>query len=54
MPEYDYKCEACGKNFAVHQSYEEHDNSRVKCPNCGSLKTKRILAAVFTKTSKKS
>jgi putative FmdB family regulatory protein len=54
MPDYDYTCEACRKSFTVHQSYEEHDSERVKCPKCGSLKVQRVLAAVFAKTSKKS
>jgi putative FmdB family regulatory protein len=54
MPEYEYRCEACRKKITVHQTFQEHDTARVKCPKCSSTKVKRVLATVFAKTSKKS
>lgn len=55
MPSYDFECEKCGKTFTVKQTFEEHDRSkRVKCPKCGSTKSRQLIAAVCAKTSKKS
>jgi len=55
MPEYDYRCEGCGKRFATRQTFAEHDRTkRIKCPKCGSQKVTRVIGTVFAKTSKKS
>jgi putative FmdB family regulatory protein len=55
MPDYDFECVGCGKKFTKQQTYEEHDRQkRVKCPKCGSQRTRRVIGAVFAKTSKKS
>ena len=55
MPFYDYECRQCGKTFTRHESFEEHDRRQdVKCPECGSKKTQRLLAAAYVRTSKKS
>ena len=55
MPFYDYECRQCGKAFTRQESFEEHDRRRVpQCPDCGSRKTERVLAAAYVRTSKKS
>jgi putative FmdB family regulatory protein len=55
MPEYDFECAGCGKKFTKQQTYEEHDrHKRLKCPKCGSQRTRRVIGSVFAKTSKKS
>jgi putative FmdB family regulatory protein len=55
MPEYDYRCEGCGKRFVARQTFAEHDRAkRIKCPKCGSLKVARVIGTVFAKTAKKS
>ena len=55
MPDYDFECAACGKKFTKQQTYEEHDRrKRLKCPKCGSQRTRRVIGSVFAKTSKKS
>jgi putative FmdB family regulatory protein len=55
MPDYDFECVACRKKFTKQQTYEEHDrHKRVKCPKCGSQRTRRAIGSVFAKTSKKS
>ena len=55
MPFYDYECRQCDKKFTRQESFEEHDRRRVpQCPECGSRKTERVLAAAYVRTSKKS
>jgi putative FmdB family regulatory protein len=55
MPDYEFRCEACKKEFTLRQTFQEHDRTqRVKCPHCGSPKVTRTIGAVFAKTSKKS
>ncbi len=55
MPDYEYHCEACKKEFTIWQTFQEHDRSqRVKCPHCGSQRVRREIGWVFAKTSKKS
>ena len=54
MPDYEYECEKCRKKFTLHQTYEQHDRQRIKCPRCGGLKVKRVIGAVFAKTTHKS
>jgi putative FmdB family regulatory protein len=43
MPIFDYKCEACGHTFDVLQKAGE--GPLRKCPECGTLKLKKQLAA---------
>ncbi len=41
MPTYDYKCEACRKEFEHVQSMK--DEPLKKCPKCGKNKVKRLI-----------
>ena len=43
MPIFDYQCEACGHTFDVLQKAGE--GVLRKCPECGKLKLKKLLAA---------
>jgi putative FmdB family regulatory protein len=43
MPIFDYRCEACGHTFDVLQKAGE--GVLRKCPECGKLKLKKLLAA---------
>jgi putative FmdB family regulatory protein len=55
MPEYEFQCAKCGKEFTVDESMKEHDRPHhLKCPKCGSTKVDQRFASVFVKTSKKS
>jgi putative FmdB family regulatory protein len=54
MPTYEFKCEKCGKKFAVTETYSEHDRHDEKCPKCGSKKVGQLITPVYAKTSKKS
>jgi putative FmdB family regulatory protein len=55
MPFYDYQCKECGKTFTKQERIEQHERRRnLKCPECGSRKTRQVVSAVFVQTSKKS
>ena len=41
MPTYDYKCDACKKEFEHFQSMK--DAPVKKCPKCGKNKVKRLI-----------
>lgn len=43
MPIFDYQCQACGHTFDVLQKAGE--GVLRKCPECGKLKLKKLLAA---------
>ena len=43
MPTYEYRCDTCGKNFDVVQSF--HDAPLTECPTCGSA-VKKVFGSV--------
>ena len=43
MPTYEYRCDKCGKNFDVVQSF--HDAPLTECPTCGSA-VKKVFGSV--------
>jgi len=54
MPTYEYRCEKCGKRFAVVQRISEHGGRGPACPKCRSRSTRQLLSAFYAKTGKKS
>ena len=45
MIRYDYRCEECCKVFEVQkESYT--DKKKEKCPNCKSLKVRKIIGSI--------
>jgi len=54
MPLYEYRCEACQKEFSVVQTMTEHEKRNVVCPACNSRQVVQKYSAFFAKTSKKS
>jgi len=54
MPHYEYHCQACNKKFSLTLTLAEHDESKIKCPKCGSIKVEQQWAAFYATTSKKS
>lgn len=42
MPTYDYKCDACNKEFSVEQRITE--DPLKKCKKCGKLKARRMIS----------
>ena len=43
MPLYEYQCKKCEKKFEILVSFSELDNP-VKCPDCGSEETEKLLS----------
>jgi len=54
MPQYDYLCQACNKEFSLVLTLDEHEKGKIACPKCGSTKVEQQWAAFFATTSKKS
>ena len=55
MPQYEFECMKCGKEFTVEETMTRHEeHHQVKCPKCGSSKVEQRYGSVFVKTSKKS
>ncbi len=54
MPIYEFKCNSCGHQFDVFESFQERDQHKEKCPKCKSKDVKRVLSAASVITSKKS
>ncbi len=54
MPLYDYHCKACGKEFELALTLQEHESGKAKCPKCGSKKVEQEPATFFAVTSRKS
>ena len=54
MPEYEYQCAKCGREFSMRMSVTEHDTTQVSCPHCKSNETRQIISAFVTHTSNKS
>ena len=53
MPTYDYRCEACNKSFSLAMSMKEHDEKKIKCPKCSSVRVKQKVSSFFAITSHK-
>ncbi|HXY70809.1 MAG TPA: zinc ribbon domain-containing protein [Gemmatimonadales bacterium] len=54
MPTYEYRCEKCGKRFAVIERISDHTGRPPACPKCRSRATRQLPAAFYAKTVKKS
>ena len=55
MPFYDYECSQCNKTFTKQESFEQHERRRnLKCPQCGSRKTRQLVPAAHVQTARKS
>lgn len=54
MPVYEYRCNDCGKQFGIYQTYEEYGNVAVECPHCGSEDLERVIRAVRVSRSEES
>lgn len=54
MPTYEYRCDKCGKRFAVVQRISEHTGRPPACPKCRARSTHQELSSFFAKTGKKS
>ncbi len=46
MPNYDYRCNNCGRRIRLFFTYADYDAADPKCRNCGSKKLKRIISRI--------
>lgn len=44
MPEYNFRCKNCDRNFSVRTSISERH--QVKCPQCGGANLQQVFAPV--------
>lgn len=55
MPDYEFFCRGCNKQFTAHMSIEEHDQHAARCPKCKSAKhVQRAISHFNVQTSRKS
>lgn len=54
MPSYDYRCNHCGRSFALfYKSYKDYDAASPVCPHCQSADvTRRIRRVAISKPSR--
>ncbi len=55
MPDYEYFCRTCSKQFTAHMSIKEHDSQPVECPECKSpTGVEPVISHFNVQTTKKS
>jgi putative FmdB family regulatory protein len=56
MPQYNFLCRACKKEFSkiLTLSEHEHEKGKIVCPHCKSKDVEQRWAAFYAVTSKKS
>ena len=54
MPQYEFFCKDCQKNFSLILSLSEYERGGFECPECHGRNVEQKLAAFFAVTSKKS
>ncbi len=54
MPQYDYTCLKCKKNFSAFLTLAEHESGKVKCPKCRGTKVQQRPAVFSAVTTRKS
>ena len=54
MPQYNFLCRACKKDFSKILTLAEYEKGKIVCPHCGNKNVEQRWAAFFAVTSKKS
>jgi putative FmdB family regulatory protein len=54
MPQYQFFCQGCQKEFSLILTLAEFEKGGIKCPQCGSDKVEQRWSAFYAVTSKKS
>ena len=55
MPDYEFFCRKCNKQFTAHMSIEEHDRRVAECPECRSEQdVQRTISHFNVQTTRKS
>jgi putative FmdB family regulatory protein len=54
MPQYNFLCRTCNKEFSKILTISEYEKGQVACPKCESKNVQQRWAAFYAVTSKKS
>ncbi len=54
MPQYNYVCQDCKKEFTAVLTITEHEAGKVECPHCHSKNVEQQWATFYAVTGKKS
>ena len=55
MPDYEFLCRSCGKQFTAHMSLTEHESHVPECPECKtSTDVQRVISHFNVQTTRKS
>ena len=54
MPNYEYYCRQCDRNFTVYMSIKDHETEQVRCAHCQGTQVEQVLTSFVAVTSKKS
>ena len=54
MPNYEFQCEDCQKNFSLQLTLAEHEAKDYQCPKCKSKNVKQLISTFQAQTSSKS
>jgi putative FmdB family regulatory protein len=54
VPQYNFLCLACKKEFSKILTISEYEKGRIVCPHCKSKDEEQRWAAFYAVTSKKS
>ena len=54
MPLYEFYCPKCDREVRVTLTLSEKESGTVDCPACGGKELQPLMAAFFSKTSRKS
>jgi putative FmdB family regulatory protein len=53
MPQYNFLCAACKREFSKFLTLSEHEKGKIVCPHCKSKNVEQRWAAFYAVTSKK-
>jgi putative FmdB family regulatory protein len=53
MPQYEYRCKKCKKEFSVYLSISEKERKKLRCPSCKGSAVEQLITPFMTKTSRK-
>ncbi len=55
MPDYEFSCQSCNKQFTAHMSLKEHESQLPECPECKSTSNvDRVISHFNVQTTRKS
>jgi putative FmdB family regulatory protein len=54
MPQYQYQCAGCDKDFTLFLTLTEKEKAKVSCPACGGKKVAQVFTPFIARTSRKS